>query len=94
MFKVRGVYNGEELEVTWTDDGFLTGRPDIVGMANILANESDYVYGQPGGPCASGASVLKSERPAFHLLASLLRNIELIEGDLTPLEPLPEGAIS
>lgn len=92
MFKVQGVYREELLEVSWSDDGFLTGRQDVVALANILANESGTLYG-PHGMEKSGADVLKDEHCIFYLLATLLRDIELIGGDLTPLEPRPEDAV-
>lgn len=93
MFTAKGFYQGDEIEVTWHNNGILTG--DDIGVQLLLAIVPDAQgIGPAGGPYLSGEEILKSDLATFLLLCELLDECVVIDGELTPPPDVPEGAIA
>lgn len=93
MFTIEGTHieSGSFGSITW-DDGELTGDPDFVAFAEERA-EGLSAVGPVGGPYWEGEDKLGEAIPAALIITNMLRDWQVVAGELEDLPFIPDGAI-
>lgn len=89
-FTVRGVRNGSQVHVTWSD-GKLTGDPPTVDfveleaeMAGLYPDDPNSMASQFYGEADMSGDPLADAASAWRLIESVLDSVTTVEGDAPP----------